>query len=241
MNRPLVSVVLAVKNGERFLGQAIESVLAQDYRPIELIVVDGQSVDDTARIANSFNQVRYIYENGVPGVSHGRNLGIDAAQGEFIAFNSHDDLWVPNKLTVQVKHLLEHPEIQYSITRLRFFLERGCRMPTGFRRELFVGDHVGRIPETMLARKGLFDVIGQFDPSLRLSEDVDWFARAEDHDVPMAIIQQVSVHKRVHDTNMSLNASPGYRDLLRALRRSIGRKSVARPGAFQEDDADIDK
>jgi glycosyltransferase involved in cell wall biosynthesis len=241
MHTPLVSVILAVKNGERFLGQAIESVLAQDYRPIELIVVDGQSVDDTARIAKSFSQVHYLCEDGAPGLYRALNLGMSASSGEFIGFISHDDLWAANKLTVQVDYLLRHPEIQYAITRLRFFQEPGYSIPPGFRRALLVGDHIGRVPETMLARRSLFDALGKFDPSFISVGDVDWSVRAADSGARMATIQQVLVHKRVHDANLSLNAPSATPDLLKALRQSIRRKSVARQGVLKENDADVDK
>jgi glycosyltransferase involved in cell wall biosynthesis len=64
VNKPLVSVIIAVKNGERFLASAINSVLEQDYQPFEIIVVGGQSVDNTAKIAQSFESVRYVLQAG---------------------------------------------------------------------------------------------------------------------------------------------------------------------------------
>jgi glycosyltransferase involved in cell wall biosynthesis len=224
MEGPLVSVVIAVRNGERFLATAIESVLAQTYHPLEFIVVDGQSSDGTALIAQSFAQVSYILESGSPTVGHGRNLGIDRARGEFISFNSHDDLWLPDKLATQVDYLLQHREVQYTITRLKFFLEPGCFPPSGFRPDWLTGDHPGRIPETMLARRSVFDRIGRFDPNLIVAEDVDWFSRASDQNISMAVIPQVLLHKRLHDSNLSLNPQAGQRDLLMALRQSVARK-----------------
>lgn len=223
MNSHSVTVIIPVKNGERFLAQAINSVLEQDYRPFEIIVVDGQSVDRTAEIAQSFQEVRYIYQIR-HGIADAWNVGIDAARGEFIAFLSHDDPWTPNKLSVQVNYLVNNPEIQYTIARVKFFLEPGCRIPPGFRKELLENDHVGRIMETLVARRSLFDLIGKFNPDLTTAEDVDWFARANDKDVPMTIIPKVLLHKRVHDTNLSMNVPTNNRDLLKALRRSIARK-----------------
>jgi glycosyltransferase involved in cell wall biosynthesis len=99
MNKPLVIIIIPVKNSERFLASAIKSVLEQDYRPIEIIVVGGQSTDGTAQIAKSFKGVRYIYQSGDPGLAHARNLGINLAKGEFIAIISHDDQWAPNKVS----------------------------------------------------------------------------------------------------------------------------------------------
>lgn len=223
MNRPLVSVIIAVKNGGRFLAVAINSVLEQDYRPFEIIVVDGQSVDRTAEIAQSFQEVRYIYQIK-RGVADAWNVGIDAARGEFIAFLSHDDLWTPNKLTVQANYLVNNPEIQYTIAKVRFFLEPGCRFPPGFREELLEGDHVGRIMETLVARKTAFDTVGKLRADFAIANDVDWFARANDKGVPMAIVPRALLFKRVHDKNLSMNVPTNNRDLLKALRRSIARK-----------------
>lgn len=222
-NEPLVSVIIAVKNGERFLASAINSVLEQDYRPFEIIVVDGQSVDNTAKIAKSFKAVHYMYQVN-KGVADAYNIGIEAARGESIAFLSHDDVWTPDKLSIQVNYMVNHLEIQYTIARVKFFLEPGCPIPPGFRQELLENDHVGRIMETLVARKPLFDVIGKFDPDLTISEDVDWFARASDANVPMAVIPKVLLLKRVHDANLSLNAWLGHQDLLKALKKSIERK-----------------
>ena len=137
MARPLVSVILPVKNGERFLAQAINSVLEQDYRPLEIVVVDGQSTDASAAIAQSFELVRYVFQQGELGLGRARNLGIEAARGELIAFINSDDLWAPHKLSVQVDYLARHPEVQFTITRASFFLEPGCDIPPGFRSELY--------------------------------------------------------------------------------------------------------
>lgn len=223
MSWPLVSVIIAVRNGERFLVSALSSVLEQDYRPFEIIVVDGQSVDNTAEIARSFQEVRYVRQIN-RGIADAYNVGIEAARGEFVAFLSHDDLWTPDKLSVQVGYMLSHPKIQYTVARVRFFLEPGCSIPPGFRKELLEGDHVGLIMETLVARRSLFDEIGRFDPQLTISEDADWFARASDYKVPKVVVPQVLLWKRVHDTNASLDVDLGHRDLLKALQRSIARK-----------------
>ena len=222
-DRPLVSVIIAVKNGERFLAAAIESVLAQDYAPYEIIVVDGHSVDATTAIAKSYPCVRLIAQVE-QGVADAYNVGIDAARGELIAFLSHDDLWTPNKLSAQVDYMLCHPEIQYAITQVRFFLEPGLTLPAGFRKELLVEDHVGLMMETLMARKACFDLIGGFDPCYSSSEDADWFARASDQQVPWGVVPQVLLRKRVHDANLTFTDPKSFRNMFRILKRSIERK-----------------
>ncbi|MER3447564.1 MAG: hypothetical protein C4291_12340 [Candidatus Dadabacteria bacterium] len=223
MNEPTISVILAVKNGERFIASAINSVLASDKRPLEIIVVDGNSVDGTERIAKSFPIVRFVRQVN-RGIADAYNLGVESSRGEFIAFISHDDIWEPHKLSTQVGYMVRNPLIQYTVTKVRHFLEPGQSIPLGFRKELLERECVGYIMETLVARKSLFDLIGNFDTSYLTAEDVDWFARAKDKKIPMAIIPEVLVHKRVHASNASLNAKDNDRQLLRAMRQSIKRQ-----------------
>jgi glycosyltransferase involved in cell wall biosynthesis len=234
MSDPLVSVIIAVKDGERFLGEAIESVLGQEYRPLEIIVVDGQSRDASRKIAGSFEQVRIISQVN-QGLADAWNVGIDAANGDFIAFLSFDDLWVPNKLSIQVNYMVEHPDIQYTIARLKFVAQPGLTIPAGFRAQLLEGDHIGRIPETLVARRALFDAVGRLDIGLSVSPDVDWFARAKDMNVPMAIMPEVLLLKRVHDANLAFVAvDECHQNLLQVLRRSVVRQREHRLGAEKD-------
>ncbi|MCP4399596.1 MAG: glycosyltransferase family 2 protein [bacterium] len=95
-------------------------MLEQDYEPFEIIVVDGQSIDSTAQIAQTFPKVRYIRQFG-QGLWDAYNLGIKAARGEFIGFLAYDDLWTPHKLRLQVEYLTRHPEYHYIIGTINFF------------------------------------------------------------------------------------------------------------------------
>ncbi len=228
MMGPLVSAIIAVKNGERFLASAIDSVLQQNYKPIELIVVDGQSVDRTAEIARSYGVVRYIRQTN-RGVGDAWNVGIDAADGEFFAFLSHDDLWMPNKLALQIGYMTRHPEIQYTVTRVKFFLEPGVHVPSRFKEELLEGDHVGRMMETLVARRSVFGLVGRFNPEYTTAEDVDWYAKAKDMDVPMGVIPQVLVQKRMHDANTTYSSRDFHDNLLNVLRDSVRRQRCRTP------------
>ncbi|MCL4396266.1 MAG: glycosyltransferase [Chloroflexi bacterium] len=223
MPASLVSVIIAVRNGERFLAQAIESVLAQTYREMEIIVIDGQSTDGTSTIARSFPQIQYVLQSG-HGVADAYNLGIQLANGEYVAFLSHDDMWMADKLEVQIGYLAAHPEVQYANARTKFFVEPGCEIPTSFRKGWLEGDQVACIMETLVARKGAFDLVGLFDDSLPTSHDVDWFARARDLGVPTIVLPQALLRKRIHASNLSLTTPGGPRELVQVMKRSIDRK-----------------
>jgi glycosyltransferase involved in cell wall biosynthesis len=225
---PSVSTIIAVRNGERWLAGAIDSVLRQTWRPAEILLVDGHSTDSTAAIAARYPEICYVPQSG-RGVGDAYNCGIAAATSPYIAFLSHDDIWLPQKLELQMQHLLAHPEAQYVVGRVKFFLEPGFATPAGFRPELFETAPVAFIMETLLARRPVFDCVGVFDPQLTSGEDVDWFARAKDANVAHGVCDEILVHKRVHSTNTSLTDPTTNQILLQVLRRSLARKGPLAP------------
>ena len=230
MDLPLVSIIIAVKNGQKYLQSAIESVRRNKYKAREIIVVDGGSKDDSRVIAKSFEEITLIDQEGT-GLYDAWNIGVRAANGELVGFLDSDDLWSPNKLDLQVGTMQAHPEIQYCIGRVKFFLEPGCSIPPGFKPKLLQNDHIGRIPGTLLARRILFDSIGIFDTRFVIAADVDWFARAKDDQVPMAILDKVLLYKRVHARNLSSNAALNSQELLEIFKKSVDRQRKGLEGS----------
>lgn len=226
MNHDLVTVIIPTRNSARYLPTALESVMRCGHDPFEVIVVDAGSTDDTTEIARSFPLARVLQQTG-SGLSDAWNCGIDAAQGAFVAFLDSDDYWTDDKLAVQVGSLRASPEVQLTTALFTFFLEEGCAVPTGFKKELLDGPQAGQIPGTLVARRALFDRVGVFDTAFTIAADVDWFARVKDRDEPAAAVDEVLLHKRVHETNLSSNAAVNSQELLRALRSSVQRQ---RPG-----------
>jgi glycosyltransferase involved in cell wall biosynthesis len=218
-----VSVVIAVRNGERFLAQALDSVMAQNLPAHEIILVDGESTDSTVPIACRYEKVRVITQPG-KGIANAYNSGISAATGDMVAFLSHDDLWTPDKLSLQTRALLDAPELGYVTALAKFFIEEGSEVPYGFRRELLQGSHVAHIMETLMARRETFSTVGPFDESLSTAEDVDWFSRAKDKAVPSAVVPHALLKKRIHGNNISLNVDANNRNLMQAIRQSVLRK-----------------
>lgn len=110
---PTVSVILPVYNRSASLENSMRSVLNQDYRDLELIVVDDGSKEELRPIVEGVEDDRVVYikreQNG--GASAARNTGLEAARGDFFAFQDSDDLWLPGKLTDQMTFLAEHPDV----------------------------------------------------------------------------------------------------------------------------------
>ena len=122
--RPLVSVVIPTYNCAHYLPAALESVLAQDYDPMEIIVVDDGSTDETQAVLQRYPEVTCIRQaNG--GLSNARNTGINAARGEWIALLDADDIWPPGKLEEQMQILVAHPEVALLFGDTRRFSDDG--------------------------------------------------------------------------------------------------------------------
>lgn len=223
------TVVMPVRNGESFIAAALESVLAQSIRPVEILVVDGASTDASARIAATFPGVRVIAQTDT-GLYDALNLGISAARGDAIAFLESDDRWLPRKLERQIAFLSAHPEFAGVIGAVQFHVEPGTALPPGFRRELLDSPRVARIPGTLLARRAMFDAAGPFDDTLDIAADVDWFARCKDRGLMIGSEPDLVLLKRMHGTNLSLDARRNTAELLQAMRGSIRRQRQGNSG-----------
>jgi len=218
-----VSVVMAVKNGERFIAQALDSVMTQTLAAHEIILVDGQSTDSTVEIARRYTGLKIVEQRGT-GIANAYNTGIKATTGEMVAFLSHDDLWASEKLSRQANALMDNPELGYVTALATFFLESGSELPYGFRQELLQGSHVAHIMETLMARRNTFSAVGPFDESLSTAEDVDWFSRAKDKAIPSAVVPHALLKKRIHGANISLDVESNNRNLMQTIRQSVLRK-----------------
>jgi glycosyltransferase involved in cell wall biosynthesis len=223
----LVSVIIPVYNCERFLAEAIESVLAQTYRPLEIIVVDDGSTDQSANIARSYKEIQYIYQPN-QGAAVARNTGLAAAQGELIAFLDADDVWLPNKLKVQVEYLTEHPDVGLNVCRIENFLDPEISLPPG-------GGDVPLMKEqinlgTMVVRRDVFSQAGDFDPGYSVAEDFDWITRAKDLGVTITILPDVLMQRRIHETNLSHDTQARRESMLRLVKASIDRQGRQRSG-----------
>jgi glycosyltransferase involved in cell wall biosynthesis len=227
MNRPLVSVLIPVYNGEKYLGKAIESVLAQTYRPHEIIVVDDGSVDGSAEIARAYKEVHYIYQNN-QGKAAALNAGIEASRGEFVAFLDADDLWAPEKLSLQIGYLLEHPEVGYVTAHMRNFLEPGAELPSPLTKDFMPTDYAALTTGLVVVRKSLFEKVGRFGTGYVFAEDVDWFVRAKEAGIVMATLPETLLFRRLHGSNQSYHAQERLSYFLRAVRSSIERKRMSK-------------
>jgi glycosyltransferase involved in cell wall biosynthesis len=227
-HRPAVSVVIAAFNSEKYLGEAISSVLAQSIAPAEVIVVNDGSTDRTGEVAAAFgDRVRVITQPNA-GCAAARNHGVRASTGDHIAFLDADDLWLSHKLQVQLAALGSEPapEIVFGhVTQFRSpeLPVEAVHLPEGAE-EPQVGHHAG----SMLLRRETFDAIGWFTEDQERGDFIDWFARALDQQRRILVVEEVTMTRRLHLSNMGLTARLGPEEYAQVLRRVIERRRKAR-------------
>ena len=196
---PVVSVVVIFLNADKFLREAIDSILSQTYTDWELFLVDDGSTDRSTEIAKSYvrqhpEKIFYLehYGHVNKGMSASRNLGIEQARGEFVGFLDADDIWFPDKLRAQVGILRTHPEVSMvaapamnwhsdgakSIQPMT--VPRGVLPPGAWIPKILQQDDNAACPSSVLLRAGILKQVGGFETSfkgpLMLFEDqVTWF------------------------------------------------------------------
>ncbi len=220
MPHPLVSVVIAVYNGAAYLGEAIESVLAQDYSPIEIIVVDDGSTDETPAVCGRFPTLRYHYQAN-QGSAIARNAGVALAQGEYLAFLDHDDLWLPEKTSRQVAALQALPGVDIVFSEMEQFftpeladsLRQRFRLPEGQKGE-------GATSATLL-RRDTFQATGGFDPSFTFVSFPAWYMRVTAAGLRPYTLPEVLVRRRVHGGNQGVYRKQDRFEYARALRQRL--------------------
>jgi glycosyltransferase involved in cell wall biosynthesis len=194
---PLISCIVPVFNGERYIGEALHSILAQTYRPLEIIVADDGSTDGTARVARSFgNRVKYVHQANL-GYPEAKNLGLSEARGEFIAFLDADDLWHPSKLERQMARFAEPAPIDLCFTRYQNFwmpeLAEEERLNQG--QPLCQPQSAWSI-STLLARRTVFDRFGDFHDGTRGIENMTWFLRAAGQGAVIEVLSDILMNRR---------------------------------------------
>lgn len=235
----LVSVIVPAYNAERYIGEAIESVLAQTCAPLETIVVDDGSSDATADIAASYAGVTVIRQENA-GPSAARNRGFESSSGEIVAFHDSDDEMTPDKLAVQVGHLLDNPGVGCVLAEQEVLVEPGTELPFWIEgstvptvmppRPPDLADEPLVHPMTMVVRREAFEQVGRFDETMRAAEDFDWMLRAAEEEIEIARLSKVLLRRRVHPGSLTQDAAAARLGLFRAFKARIERHRARAAG-----------
>ena len=228
MSPPLVSVVMPVWNGERHLAAAIESVLAQSWEPLELIVVDDGSTDASAAVAARYASPRVaVLGQANLGTAAARNRGIAAARGELVAHLDADDVWPAQSLARRAAALVADPRADVAHGWVEEFLSdeldederqrlRAPRLPLA-----------GCLVQSMLVRRAAQERVGAFDERLRAGQDLDWLLRAREAGLVFVEVPEIVVRRRLHASNKGRAQPELARQRCLVLKHALDRRRAA--------------
>jgi glycosyltransferase involved in cell wall biosynthesis len=218
---------MPVRNGERYLAEAIESVLAQRPQPLEVIVVDDGSEDGTAAVVRRFDpHVRLLSQAG-RGSGAARNAGLAASTASHVAFLDADDLWNPGKLAVQLAALSVDPRLDLVFGRTRQFITPDLDPASAARRAVSPRPVPAYLSGVLLARRGAFARVGGFREDVATAEFVDWMARARECGLRERMLEEVVLLRRIHASNHGIVRTHARVDYVRVLKAARDRRRTA--------------
>ncbi|MDR0811559.1 MAG: glycosyltransferase family 2 protein [Paludibacter sp.] len=217
---PLISVLIPTYNCAKYISQAIESVLAQDYDNLEIIVADDGSTDDTADIVQRIVETRLIaslpntihyFHKPHSGISATRNFALAKARGELIAWCDADDYWLDGKLNAQLEYLAQNADCQIVYTRFRNVLENDeLKNNERVQYELDAEKINKMLLTTSLLYRKVFDITGAFSEALAVNEDAEMNHRFRISGFSTAHCIETDFYcRRLHGNNMTLLQNSG--------------------------------
>ncbi|HVS72508.1 MAG TPA: glycosyltransferase [Phycisphaerae bacterium] len=223
MPSPFVSVIIPTWNGSAFIAETLQSVLAQTFSDLEILVVDDGSTDNTTAIVQSFpSPVRLIRQKNA-GTAAARNTGLSEARGQWIAFLDHDDLWVPTKLQQQLAAAASSPCALYG--GVQFFDGATGRVtcnhmpPAGIDFHQLLGFEIVALQSLFCPAQSARDL--GFDATLKGTDDWDFCIRLA-LQLPFIRIPQTLIRVRIHDAQAGRQRESMFSNCRRALAKNAG-------------------
>jgi glycosyltransferase involved in cell wall biosynthesis len=225
VNAALVSVVMPAFNSETFIAEGLDSVLAQTYRPVEVIVVDDGSTDRTAEIAA--DRGASVFRQSHRGLAATRNAGLRVCNGVYWTIVDADDVIPADRLSCQVAHLQDHPDHGMVLGLTEAFVSPGEPRPAHYHPVWDDGPYPGH-SGTLLARREVLEVVGPYDEALALGDDVEWLVRARDAGVRSGVVDHVLLRYRIHADNTSRDPRANQMAMLKIARKAVRRRRELR-------------
>ncbi len=218
----LVSCIITSFNSEKYIAEAVKSILNQTYKDIEIIVADGGSTDNTKELIEKLNShINFVAQKTLSPAAT-RNLGFQSSKGKYIAFLDADDLWHPEKLAKQMNCFAQNSEIDLCITYAEMFWSEDLK-----NERMFFSNHPrsksipGYATTTLLAKKNVFEKIGEFKNNLWFTDATEWFIRVKELGLKMHIIEEPLTFHRMHKSNLTKRKSEESREEFLALVKSV--------------------
>jgi len=230
MKEPQVSIIMPVYNGEKYIVEAIESILNQSYKNYEIIIVNDGSTDNTfdkTRLYLQRSNIKYVEQDN-RGLPAALNTGIRASSGEYIAFLDCDDLWMPYKLDMQMVFMKEHPDVGLAHGNISYIDQHGTPFTPDSPYqtdisgncfpELFMGNRIAVL--TVLIKKECVANVGFFDEDFKYADDYDMWLRISRH-YPLGHIDKCLAAYRKHPGGISSDIITHNADVLRVLEKTL--------------------
>jgi glycosyltransferase involved in cell wall biosynthesis len=221
-----LSVVIPAFDCARYIGEALESVLAQVGGDAEVLVVDDGSRDATAAVAESFGSSVRVIRGAHVGIGATVNHGMREARGAVLALIDGDDRWLPRKMALQLAALDAEPLLDIVFGHVRQFLspEVSDVGRYAFTSEPMAGLHRG----AMVIRRDAWQRVGPMETDLVLGEFIGWYARAIDAGLKTRMLPDVVYERRVHGLNTVLRERDMYGDYVRVIKATMDRRRALR-------------
>jgi glycosyltransferase involved in cell wall biosynthesis len=229
---PTVSALMCVRNGERYLAEALDSVVAQSHPPHEILVVDDGSSDASAAIAARYAPRVTLIASPPLGIGAARQRLVEAARGDVLAFLDADDVWSPTYLEEHLQRLLREGEIDATLSTVQPFLSPELSAEEAQPAAEALTARRGMLIGAMVMRREAVLRVGAFDPERPFTEQ-DWMMRAVDAGWRFADVPDAVLHRRIHTMNYTLTHGRAWHGRLAALKRGLDRRraaSVGEPG-----------
>ena len=216
-----VNVVVPVRDGARYLEEALRSIADQTVPPLEVIVVDDGSRDDSARIAERLG-ARVIRQDHA-GQAAARNRGVDESRGELVAFLDADDTWPRERLERATAALGSEPAVDLVFGHVHEFVSPDLSPAAAARLRPAEAHHPARLPGTLLARRSALERVGPFSTDWQVGELMEWLLRAREAGLRESMLDEVVLLRRLHDSNTSRLRWAQRGDHARILKQALDR------------------
>lgn len=220
-----VSVVMSVYNGEKYLAEAIETVLAQTYAPIEFIVIDDGSTDQTGEILRSYGKRLQTLKQPNRGQPAAQNRGIELATGHYIGFLDADDLYDLEKTAEQVAILEKEREVDIVFGHVEQFISPELGDEAKKQWKCPSGTAPGYLAAAALFRRECFEKVGLLNEDQRIGSFIEWYMRAQELGLKHQLIPQRVFRRRIHENNVGIKTSGTREEYLAIVKAALKRRS----------------